>query len=94
MGNDHASSLLWKQSSDPVGLSMFDMTDAGRWEQVHLRHATARDIASADDVAVEDGPWTATRSRLYQTCHRESGDRASDGLIFTRLVSQEPWFKF
>ncbi len=73
-------------------------TDAGNWERVHLMHATAEDIASAgDDEAVDEAgirPGNTTRCRTFKTGHVESGDRASDSLIFKRLVSLDPWLKF
>ena len=61
---------------------------------MHLVHATAEDIASAGDDEAVDEAGNTTRSRTYHTGHVESGDRAGDGLIFKRLVSLDPWFKF
>ncbi len=69
-------------------------TDAGNWEQVHLMHATAEDIASAGDDEAVDEAGNTTRCRTFKTGHVESGDRASHSLIFKRLVSLDPWLKF
>ncbi len=72
------------------------MTDAGNWEQVHLMHATAGDIASAGDDEEAGGAGNTARCRTFQTGHVENlnGDGASHSLIFKRLVSLDPWFKF
>jgi hypothetical protein len=69
------------------------VTDAGNWEQVHLMHATAGDIASTGDDEEADGAGNPARCRTYQTGHVENGDGASHSLIFKRLVSLDPWVK-
>ncbi len=103
MGNEHALIVILGAIPCSGWTVMFGNTNAGRWEQAHMpvRNTEAGDTAGrTDDFTVADGPSNPARFRLYRTCHCEghestvTGDADRGGLIFTRLVSQHPEFKF